>query len=616
MILRYTILFFIGLCLAAPMSVQVANAQVITTKGGDKDLKLAQQFFNKGEYEKAMPIFKKKYEAQNSSSYYYRYYFKCLVALKDYETAAKLIKKQKKKQKNDPSLTVDMGYLYRQQEMIEKAEEEFDNAINGLSGNTSTIRTLANTFGQMEEHTYVIKTYEKGRKILKDPMAFSYEMANTYKKQGDYENMIGSYLNYIIVAPEKKQIVKNEFSKIISMEKYRDALESELYKRIQKEPNELLYPELLVWLFVQEKDFDSAFIQVTAIDKRLKENGMRVFDLSQSALIEEQFTAAIEGFTYVIDKGPSNPLYEKAKLSLVGAKMKKLQYENTYTNTELEILEQDFLTILDEFGRNPSTTGTMKNLSQLYAFYLHDLDKAIVILEEIIAMPGGGQQIKARSKLDLGDYYIIKGDIWESTLYYSQVDKEFKDGILGEEARFRNAKLSYYTGDFEWAQAQLGILKASTSELISNDAIELSVFIIDNMGMDTTTTALNMFANADLLIFQNKTDEALALMNKLETEFPGHALADDILFRRGTIEYKRRDYEKAAMYWEKVLAEFETDILADNAIFNLAELYERQLNQMDKAKDYYRSIMVDFPSSLYAVEARKRFRKLRGDQIN
>jgi len=192
----------------------------------------------------------------------------------------------------------------------------------------------------------------------------------------------------------------------------------------------------------------------------------------------------------------------------------------------------------------------------------------------------------------------MKGDIWESTLFYSQVDKEFKDDILGEEARFRNAKLSYYTGDFEWAQAQLNILKASTSELISNDAIDLGVFIIDNLGMDTIPTALNMFARADLLIFQNKAEESYIILDSIETMFTGHALADDIAFRRGTIEYKKRNYEKAAEYWEKVVAEYLTDILADNAIFNLAELYERHLNQTDKAKEYYSRILIDFPSSL------------------
>ncbi len=582
----------------------------------NQDLKLAQQFFQRGEYEKANPLYKKLYEDNDKNNYYYRNYLKCLVALKEYDTALDLVKKQKKKMKKDPTLDVDLGYVYLQQEEAEKAKAEFNKAIGNMEPKVNSIRNLANTFNQLEAQDYVIKCYQKGREITKDPTAFSYELAIAYKKQGEYEEMISSYLDYIVVQPQKEQIIKNEFANIIKMEKYKDKLESQLYRRIQKQPNELIYPELLVWLFTQQKDFESAFIQVKALDKRMNEDGFRVFELAQSALIENQFEAAIGGYQYVIEKGPTNPMYPNAKLALVGAKMKKLQYSNNYTEEDARDLEQDFLGMLDEFGRNANTTSTMRKLSHLYAFYLYDLDKAIVLLEEIIAMPNASKQIKANSKLDLGDYYIMKDDVWEATLYYAQVDKEFKDDILGEDARFRNAKLSYYTGDFEWSQAQLNILKASTSELISNDALELSVFILDNMGLDTTTTALQKFANADLLIFQNKVDEAYGVLDQIESEFPGHALVDDILYRRGQIEYKRRNYEKAAEYWEKVFSDFATDILADNALFYLADLYENHLDQKGKAKQYYQSIMVDFPSSLFTVEARKRFRKLRGDQIN
>lgn len=580
------------------------------------DIKLAQEFFRKGEYEKATPLFKKLYEENSTNSYYYKNYLKCLVALKEFEEAQKLIKKSGKKKKNDPNMSVDLGYVYKQMNKIDEAEAEFEKAISQLDKQTNQIRTVANSFTTLEEYDYAVKVYERGRELMKAPLEFAYELALAYKRLGNYENMIGAYLDYLLIQPTKGQTIKNEFQKIIGIEKYKDALESQLYQRIQDKPNELAYPEMLVWLFIQQKDYESAFVQVKALDKRLGEDGKRVFELAQTATLENQFNAAIQAYEYVIEKGAMTPLYERSKMSLIGAQMKRLQYDKDYTQTDLTDLEADYLSILDEFGRNPSSVRTMRNLGHLYAFYLHDIDKAIDIMEEIVAMPAADRQLKAKSKLDLGDFYIINGDIWESTLYYSQVDKEFKEDILGEEARFRNAKLSYYTGDFEWAQSQLSILKASTSELISNDALDLSVFILDNMGLDTSAAAMDMFAKADLLIFQNRTSDAEAMMTNLETTFPGHALADDILYRRGQISYKQREYEKAAEFWEKVLADFSTDILADNALFHLADLYETYLNQPSKAQQYYQTIMVDFPGSLYTVEARKRFRKLRGDSIN
>lgn len=585
-------------------------------RGGNQDVKLAQEYFRKGEYEKATPLFKKLYEENGTNSYYYKNYLKCLVSLKDFEEAQKLVKKYGKKRKNDPSILVDLGYVYKQMGNDKEAEEQFEKAVSQLGKEKNSIRLVANAFTTMEEYDYAVKVFERGQEIMKSPTIFAYDRALAYKRVGNYDKMIGAYLDYLVEQPTKEQTVKNEFQKIIKIEKYRDMLESQLYKGIQESPSQLAYPQMLVWLFIQEKDYESAFIQVKALDKRLNEDGRRVFDLAQTATLENQFNAATQAYEYVIEKGPISPLYEPAKMALVGAKMKRLQYDKNYTETDLTDLEADYLSILDEFGRNPNSVRTMRSLGHLYAFYLHDIDRAIEVMEAIVQMPAADRHLKAKSKLDLGDFYIINEDIWESTLYYSQVDKEFKEDILGEEARFRNAKLSYYTGDFEWAQSQLSILKASTSELISNDALDLSVFILDNMGLDTSAAAMNMFAQADLMIFQNKTEEAEAMMTALEAEFPGHALADDILYRRGTIAYKKRNYEKAAEYWEKVLADFSTDILADNALFHLADLYETYLNQPTKAQQYYQMIVVDFPGSLYTVEARKRFRKLRGDTIN
>jgi len=582
----------------------------------NQDLKLAQEYFRKGAYEKATPLYKKLYEEQSSNNYYYQNYLKCLVALKDFEEAQKLVKKQGKKRKNDPLLTIDLGFVLKQMDAIEESDKEFNKALTQIDNTGKNVRSVANAFTQMAEYEYAIAAYNKGRSLTNMPQAYAYELALAYDRAGNYPQMMESYLDYLVAEPNKVQTVKNKFQKIIGIEKYRDMLESAVYKRIQNNPRELAYPELLVWFFLQQKDYESAFVQVKALDRRLNEDGRRVFELAQTANLENQFDAAIQAYDYVIEKGPMNPLYEPAKMALIASKMKRLQYDKEFSEADLTDLENDYLSILEEFGRNARSVKTMRELGRLYAFYLHNTDKAIDMMEEIVAMPAADRFVKAKSKLDLGDFYIINDDVWEATLYYSQVDKEFKEDILGEEARFRNAKLSYYTGDFEWAQSQLNILKASTSELISNDALDLSVFIMDNMGLDTSAAAMNLFAQADLLIFQNRTNDAYAMLDELEKQFPGHALADDILYRRGQIEYKRRNYEKAAEYWEKVLEDFSTDILADNALFYLADLYETYLNQPDKARQYYQTIIVDFAGSLYTVEARKRFRKLRGDFIN
>lgn len=209
----------------------------------------------------------------------------------------------------------------------------------------------------------------------------------------------------------------------------------------------------------------------------------------------------------------------------------------------------------------------------------------------------------------------MSGDIWESTLLYSQVDKEFREEMLGQEARFKNARLSYFNGDFEWAQAQFDALKASTSKLLSNDAIDLSVFIMDNLNTDATTEAMAIYAQAELLVFQNRFAEALRLLDSLRFTFPQTSLQDDVLYLKAQIAEKKREYEQAAAFYAEIAEKYPEDIRADNALYNWALLLEERLGQPEKAMELYEKIFVDYSSSVFAVDARKRFRILRGDKV-
>jgi TolA-binding protein len=237
----------------------------------------------------------------------------------------------------------------------------------------------------------------------------------------------------------------------------------------------------------------------------------------------------------------------------------------------------------------------------------------------MIELPGVDPITLARGKISLADYYLMEDEVWESTLLYSQVDKEFKEDLLGHEARFRNAKLSYYNGDFQWAQAQFDVLKASTSKLIANDALDLSVFIMDNLGLDTTATAMEMYAQSELLVFQNRFEDSFRRLDSLLLLFPEHSLDDDVLYLKAQIYRKKRDFTKSAELLQKIIDEYKDkeSIRVDNALFQLAEMYENenQLNDKEKAKTLYETLFIDFSGSTFAVEARKRFRILRGDKI-
>ena len=395
-----------------------------------------------------------------------------------------------------------------------------------------------------------------------------------------------------------------------------DELQAQLYEKIQENNEVVEFPELLTWVFIQRKDYKNALRQVKALDKRLNENGSRIFDLASIASNAKDYDAAIEAYDYlIVDKGERSTYYVDSKREMLSCKRKKLVAGFDYTEEDLRDLERQYEEFLTEFGKTKSTASIIVELADLEAFYLNDLDKAISLLKDLLTYPGIRKSTLAKAKISLADFYLMKGERWEATLLYSQVDKDFKDDQLGHEARFRNAKLSYYMGDFQWAQAQFNVLKASTSKLISNDAIDLSVFITDNLGLDTTITSLELYSNADLLIFQNRFDEAFDKLTDLRREFSDHALVDDVLYAEANIYMKKREYLKAAEKYQRIIDNHLEEIRADNSMFKLAELYENQLNDQEKAKALYERLFIEMSGSTFAVEARKRYRRLRGDEI-
>lgn len=580
-----------------------------------QEANLAQQYFMTGEYAKAAALYEKLYVSGENSDYYFNRYIDCLIELKEFNKCEEIIKDYLKKNPQEIQLYVTYGNLYEKQFKETEANEQYRKAIKKLPPDRYIITQLANAFTDLTKYDMAIETYEKGAQLLKDPTIFSYNLGDLYRRKGDSEKMIEHYLNSLSANPNQLNSMKTIFQRYLTADDYEE-LQIQLYSRVQEAPDVIQYPELLSWVFIQKKDYKNALRQDKALDRKLDENGGRVFRLGEIAANDKDYDAAIEAYDYIIsEKGLASGFYIEAQRESLSCKRKKIIEGFDYKIEDLRGLERQYETFLDEFGKTKTTATIIAQLADLEAFYLKDLDKAISLLKEMIDYPGLDRNIQATSKLSLADFYLMQGEIWESTLLYSQVDKAFQDDILGHEARLRNAKLSYYAGDFQWAQAQFDVLKASTSKLISNDALDLSVFILDNMGLDTSIAALKLYAEADLLVFQNRPDEAFLKLDTLNKNFPGHTLEDDILYLKSKVYIKQNDPVKSAEMLQKIIDNFADGIRADNALYELAQLYENQLNDPNKAKELYEKIFIEYSGSTFAVDARKRFRILRGDNV-
>jgi predicted Zn-dependent protease len=581
----------------------------------DQLLILAKEYLSNKDYPKAGELYAKLYQNNPSDRNITEGYIICLIGNRDYKNAEKLLKSILKKYKKDIDYTLLLYKVYSQQADDKKARKSIASLMEDNMNDEGSLRRVANLFIENGMNDYAIEMYEGGKKQTGNPFLFAEELATLYDKKGDFDKATESLLDLASQQPQKIEDVKTALLSIFTKPDKVETVRKKMIKRINEQTENVVYPDILSWLYIQQKDYESAFTQVKALDIRLKEQGRRPLSFARIAAKEKEYNAARDAFNYIIQLGKESPYYMVANAEKISLSKTELEAKPNYKAQDVNNVLADYEAY---FTINPSAqyAEPQQEYALLLARYANRQKDAIIALEKITTLSSGNPMFKGRCKLDLGDYQIIDNNNWEATLLYSQVDKEFKNDMLGEEARFKNAKLSYYIGDFKWAQGQLDILKASTSELIANDALNLSVLITENSGLDSNIAPLQTFSRADLLIFQNKLADANKALDSITNEYPEHALLDDILMAKASMEVKQHHYKEALAYLEKVYTKYNEDILADDAIYQSAVINEKYLENHEEAKNLFEKIILEFPGSSFVQEARKEYRRLRGDVLN
>jgi tetratricopeptide (TPR) repeat protein len=579
------------------------------------DERLAAQYFFDKDYTKAADLYEDLARKQPESVYFYENLLQCYVLLKDFKSAEKLLDKRIKKYQFQYAYQVDKAYLYNLQGELTKRDDIFNQLIKMKFATTDEVDLLANGFLKRRFFDQAISTYINARSNLNDQSLFAYSLSELYFQSGKLSEATEELVNIAGNNDYMMDEIKNRLIVAYQKNDQYKLLTNILLLKLQKTPDNIAYNDMLIWSFTQQRDWNGALIQAKAIDKRLKEEGKRVLELTNVLITNEVYDVAVKGFEYIKLLGQDKFYYFQAQQGILSCGMLRVRLENGGTPEQLKALEFEFLNYLNVNGYNWQTAEQMKDLAELYIYHLHQSDKGIEQLNKAISMPGINSRLLAQCKLNLGDAMLIAGDPWEADLLYKQVEKSFTNDAIGQEARFRYARLCYFRGDFEWAQTQLDVLKGATTQLISNNAMRLWLIIQDNLGLDSTDEALKLYASADLLIFQNKPDQALKILDQIPEQFPGHTLTDEILFSKALIYEQKSDYLMAEQLYLRISKDFSFDILADNALINLAKLYEYKLNDTAKAKRIYELIVLNYTGSLYISEARKRFRILRGDGL-
>lgn len=579
------------------------------------DQQLANLYYNNGEYEKALTYYSKIIDRQSPKFDWLRY-IDCMEKTGDVKNAEKNLKKLAASS-SDYDYMILLGDLYDRTERGDQAEKLYQGEIKSVSRYGYKVVELYEAFVKRGKVEWGLKTLEAGRKELKKNYPLQAQFAEAYALLGKTDEMIDEYFdildNYPNMAPDIQASLTNQIDFAEDQSGLYQKLKEKLLLRIQKKPNERIYSEMLIWLFIQRKEFASALVQVEALDKREKGNGNGVLDLAETCVENGAYDVARKAYQYVIDQGSSNPNYYMAYGALLNVRYREITIEKKYLPEDIQLAEKEYRTGLKILGWGRNAVHTAKELAEIKAYYGNDPIGAAQLLDSCLQVPGLSDLERAEVKMTLADVLVLEDDIWQASLYYMQIDKDFKYDAIGSEAKFKNARIFYYDGDFKFAQSQLDILKQATSRLIANDAMKLSVLITDNLGLDSNYMAMYQFAQADLLLEQHQFDRAFQLFDSINRAFPDHGLADEIIYRRGqAFEYQGKWQEAIAAY-TKIFEYYRDDILADDALFRIAEIYERHLFDKEKAAEYYKKILFECKGSLLTVEARKRFRALRGD---
>ncbi|NNK81515.1 MAG: tetratricopeptide repeat protein [Flavobacteriaceae bacterium] len=582
---------------------------LITSVLSAQDDILAKEYFDKGEFEKALISYQKLLEEKPGN---HDYFFKILEInhqLENYDIVRELLTNKVSKSKN-PQYLVELGYNYQLNGEQEKAKELYNQAILKIEENPVYTYYVANRFESHALIDYAATAYEKGM-ALNPKLNYNIQLARIYGEQGKVEKMFNAYLTYLETNKTYNPYIQRSISEYITEDGTNQnniKLKRVLLKKMQTKPN-LLWNQFLSWLYVQQKDYDKAFTQEKAIYKREQLTLEGILDLATLTIEANQNDVAHEILDYIIEHAITPE-------TLISAHKDKLELQLKQASTkDYKTIEEKYNNLLENFGRIPATVDLQLSYANFIAFYLNKPEAAISFLKESLN-DKFNRFSQAKIKLKLGDILIFQERFNEALIYYTQIQANLKNSTLSQQARFRVAKASYYKGDFDWAESQLKILKSSTSQLIANDALDLKLLISDNKFEDSTQTALRQYAKADLMAYQKKTDKAISLLETVLENHKTETIVDQALFLQAKLFEEKKQYLKAEANYQKIIANYKDDILIDDAYYALAELYNSVLNNPDRAKYLYEQIIFNHADSIYFVEARKKYRMLRGDDIN
>ena len=574
----------------------------------------AAYYFNHGEYAQAAQLYEGLYR-QSDNAYYYRRILSTYMELGRYKDAIHLIEHRQKRHPLDLSLYVDAGSVYLQQNQEKKARKCFTKALESITSNLQPIPSLAQAFSDIGQFSLAAQTYLTARRKANNSTLYFSELIGIYQQAGDYKAMVDEYFSLLDSQPRMIQSVQVSMQQALAQstdDRLSNGIRQALVARMRQHPENAHYLEMMIWYALQESDFTFALESAIATDARFPDiGGEQVLRVARIAEQNEAYDVASRAYVYLRRKGVDSPYYIDSWIGELEVDFKRIQSGIYSGGKSLQWLRDQYLDVIAQLGRSERTIPLMRHCATLMAYNMGEVQPAVDLLDDILEMPRLKPRIRDEVKLELGDLLLFVAQPWDASLLYMQVERANANDALGAMAKFKNAKLSYFNHDFAWATSQLRVLRSSTSKLVANDAMELSLLISDNMEDDSTYAMLSLFANADLLLYRNLLDSAWDAYDAIVHQVLAHPLFDEVLLRKAQVRIRQGRYAEADSLLARLVEVYPDDLTADDALMLRAELNENQLSNPLIARSCYEQLLLNYPESLFADRARKRYNQLK-----
>lgn len=569
---------------------------------------LANNYYEKGDFEKAKLIYEELLKGSPSNTQYFLRTVDCYQQLQMFDVAEKTIQDRYNKYKQGVFL-VELGYNYQLQKNDSKAKSYYEQAIDKIKTSPNDVYGIGNSFEKKVLLEYAVKAYQTGMQVQPN-YNFNFQIGMLYGQLGKTDLMIDMLLTESYQNPQNANLIQTQLSRFMNGETdntaFKDAMRKALILKTQKD-QDVFWNHYLSWFYVQQKEFGKAFIQEKAIYKREPESLISIVNLSQFAINEDDTDTAEEILNFILQNTKDLDLLVESNARLMQIKIDKAQ-EKDYPAITNELQQ-----LLTTYEITPFTLSLQLIQAHFLAFNLKKTEEAKAIVKKALELNLNAYQ-QADAKMELADILLLEEKFNQALIYYSQIQLDLKNDVMTYEASLKAAKTSYFKTDFEWALTQFKALKSANTQLIANDALEYFLLINDNKAADSTQTALKQFAKGDFLIYQNKKQEAIAQFQSILKAYKGQEIEAVTMLRLGKIYESLKDYNSALSQYQQIIDHHSDGIYVDEALFFSAEIYNDELHDTEKAKPLYEKIIFNHQDSIYFVDARKKYRELRGDK--